>query len=531
MFSRGFNYSRYRGSRTTTTSYRRRGTIRSRSIGNTRSARSQRDSATVVINRITPVNVYVPAGSPSSPSYAGSVYLSHWDQLRLSQFYNNYSEMYDQMRLDRTRIKITGSSATANNNPYTSPTVILAFDRNGLYPSQFSEPFTVGDTPQFCPNPDLVSTYSSAQTRQWSSGNSFSIYQTVYPSTIQEKGQFISTQALTNPSSDFPSDDVPTVLPETAAVNPASVWSSMSVPYKPVTLLAVRLAEPTTAQNTYIFNVEFEFTVTFRGMRKPSVSGINSTVSDSLLLTPLSRSITTNGDYIYNPTDVSTSAQGFSSANIVVSVDPPAPDIQSHTITLTSYNFPQTFSINEEEPDAPDGWNPVIINANFPDIFPFSLTSMSLGSILNSSSTTVPMSSFQTFTAQWPNELLILAGRLQVYVLSIVRNSELYCYALHVFHNSTGTSKPAVLATIPSTLSSQGFSVLPTIHWVEFSNVIPDPAILYIYGVSSIGGTPTQLFSQPVSSADADNDLTQTALSSASFILRREQFSIPDFED
>lgn len=369
MFSRGYSYRRYRNARSNGTYSSRRSSIRSRSTGNTRAARAQRDSATVVINRIAPFNVYIYGdyytGSPAGTTF-GAIAISHWDELRKSQFFPNYSSMYDQMRLDKTRIKITGSSAVSNNNPYSSPSIILAFDRNGLNSTQYVKlpnsqvPST--KAPVAFPDPNLVSTYSSAQTRQWSSGNSFSMYQTVYPSTIQEKGQYIATGALLAP---IEPSTITGNIPDSEFANPCSFWQHQSYPFKPVTLLAVRLPEPVTTQNTYIFNIEFEFTVTFRGMRKPGIAASSKSLQNDLLLTPFSDTVVSNGIVHVTPDEVSSSAKGFSSIDINVQVPQeavPDPDIQPHTITLTDLNFPKTFKIDAEEPDAPDGWNPIVLN-------------------------------------------------------------------------------------------------------------------------------------------------------------------------
>ena len=369
MFSRGYSYRRYRNARSNGTYSSRRSSIRSRSTGNTRAARAQRDSATVVINRIAPFNVYIYGEHYEAAGQGGTVHgaiaISHWDELRKSQFFPNYSSMYDQMRLDKTRIKITGSSAVANDNPYDSPSIILAFDRNGLNSTQYVKlPNTqVPSTkpPVAFPDPNLVSTYSSAQTRQWSSGNSFSMYQTVYPSTIQEKGQYIATGALQAP---LDPSNITSNIPDSEFANPCSFWQHQSYPFKPVTLLAVRLPQPVKSQNTYIFNIEFEFTVTFRGMRKPGIAASSKSLQNDLLLTPFSDTIVSNGIVHVTPDEVSSSAKGFSSIDINVNVPQeaaPDPDIQPHTITLTDLNFPKTFEIDTEEPDAPDGWNPITI--------------------------------------------------------------------------------------------------------------------------------------------------------------------------
>lgn len=154
--------------------------------------------------------------------------------------------MYDQMKIDKIRVKVTGNQAGSAMTSNLSPAVVLAFDRNGLSLGQSLSSAT-------------ISTYSSAQLKQWSTGNAFVMYQTIYPSTIMEKGQYIPTESLNDPEVD-----------ETSA-NPCYSLSDPTLPFKPVTLLAVDMGNAMTSSQTFAFTIEYEYTVTFRGMRKPSL--------------------------------------------------------------------------------------------------------------------------------------------------------------------------------------------------------------------------------------------------------------------
>lgn len=226
--------------------YNKPRTFRRRANGNARAARAQRDSTTVVINRIASFPIVVASNGTLLSN--GSTVINHWNQLRLSQFFPNYSPMYDQMKLDKVRVKITGSQAGTAMTSTISPAVVAAFDRNGLSPGQ--------DTTS-----GAISTYSSAQLKQWSTGNAFSMYQTIYPSTIMEKGQYIPTESLQDPD---------TVQDTT---NPCVNEADPTLPFKPLTLLAVDMGGvSSTAAQTFSFTIELEYTVTFRGMRKPTLS-------------------------------------------------------------------------------------------------------------------------------------------------------------------------------------------------------------------------------------------------------------------
>ena len=94
-------------------------------------ARQQKDAATVTISRIATVPVVIANGYQSA-----AVSINHWDSLRLSSYFNNYAPMYDQMKLDKIRMKVTGNQAGTAQTSNLSPAVVLAFDRNGLSPSQ-----------------------------------------------------------------------------------------------------------------------------------------------------------------------------------------------------------------------------------------------------------------------------------------------------------------------------------------------------------------------------------------------------------
>lgn len=257
-------------------------TSRRRANGNSRAARAQRDSTTVVINRIATIPVLITPGDTNGYST-----INHWDQLRLSNFFPNYSPMYDQMKLDKVRVKVTGNQAGSAQTSNLSPSVVMAFDRNGLDSGQAL-------------SSALISTYSSAQLKQWSTGNAFVMYQTIYPSTIMEKGQYIPTQSLVDPATSLEPS------------NPCYDTSDPTLPFKPLSFLAVDIGMTQTSNQTFAFTCEFEYTVTFRGMRKPSLG--SSTPSD---LRPLSVDVNENGILNFSPEGF----DGYSSVQVSTFID------------------------------------------------------------------------------------------------------------------------------------------------------------------------------------------------------------------
>lgn len=222
--------------------YARSRTSRRKANAEARAARQQRDSTTVTLNRIASFPVEIPIGTGSA-----GISIAHWNELRLSTYFENYAPMYDQMKLDKIKVKVVGSQAAAIQTSSISPAVVMAFDRNGLNAGQNL-------------NPAAISTYSSSQMKNWSLGNAFTMYQTIYPSTIMEKGQYIPTDSLTDPSDDD------------SGTNPCTPISDPTLPFKPITLIGISTGANQTAVQTYVFTMEFEYTVTFRGMRKPSLS-------------------------------------------------------------------------------------------------------------------------------------------------------------------------------------------------------------------------------------------------------------------
>lgn len=268
-------------------------TSRRRASGNTRAARNQRDSATVVINRIATIPVLITPGDTNGYSV-----INHWDQLRLSNFFPNYAPMYDQMKLDKIRVKVTGNQAGSAQTSNLSPSVVMAFDRNGLDSGQAL-------------SSALISTYSSAQLKQWSTGNAFVMYQTIYPSTIMEKGQYIPTQSLVDPATSL------------EPANPCFDTSDPTLPFKPLSFLAVDIGMTQTSNQTFAFTCEFEYTVTFRGMRKPSLS------SSSSDLRPLEVDIYENGVRNYTPEGF----DGYSSVQVSTFIDTTFPPRFSQQLT------------------------------------------------------------------------------------------------------------------------------------------------------------------------------------------------------
>ena len=271
----------------------------------------------MTISRIATVPVTISSGQSN-----GAVSINHWDQLRQSTYFPNYSPMYDQMKIDKIRIKITGNQSGTAVTANLSPAVVAAFDRNGLSPSQ---QITTA----------AISTYSSAQLKQWSTGNAFVMWQSIYPSTIMEKGQYIPTDSLQNPDS------------VTSTVNPCVNESDPTLPFKPITLLGVDMGSTMSTSQTFAFTVEYEYTVTFRGMRKPSLAYSDYDIYGFRIFKRI-------GDIVTPVTDVNINQFIFSSSvtsvnmkskSVLIEIEPVNALIDGKNLATIVYYFNQASSV------------------------------------------------------------------------------------------------------------------------------------------------------------------------------------------
>lgn len=238
---------------------------RARSRGQYRAANQQRDSGTFVINAATTANV----------TSSNVTFVSVYDILRKSEFFNNYANMYDQFKVNRIRVKLTQGNAT--NGAFT---LVSAWDRNGLDANNLTKSTTNNSIAFNADQIANVRTYSSAVTKSVSNGSSFSMIRYLSPSTMQEKSQWISPSNLLGWYDTFAADsnyimyqissestDSATLLAARVSSNPTFPQTSSSVPFKPIFLMTLWAQ----ATSTAVYNLEFDISVTFRGMRKSSV--------------------------------------------------------------------------------------------------------------------------------------------------------------------------------------------------------------------------------------------------------------------
>lgn len=202
------------------------------------------DVATFEVADSLSILLTIPAGGNT-----GSKAVNLWNSFRLSQYYENYHDMFDAVHLGRVSITLTGHGQIILSSSSSSPTIVTAFDRNGIDPETGSPPpYTV------------ISTYESARIRQWSVGSTIQEDIYISPFSAAEADFWVPLGLLRPPTGD---NDVPD--------NPCNVYSSSVVPYKPTLLIGAIVPLVVAAPQTLQFSCQIRFDLTFRGLRKPGV--------------------------------------------------------------------------------------------------------------------------------------------------------------------------------------------------------------------------------------------------------------------
>lgn len=322
----------------------RRGTSRfassssRRAAGNYRAALQQRDQSSV--NLSIPANItvvsanlqltdpFLPDGEQQVNVTPGGIFaINIFDLLRRSSFYQSYANMYDQMKIDRIRVKLTPSAfnlgSGGDGSRYNSYTVVTAWDRTGLsseqlaintdhrYDKKFGDALHKDEGLYVTMTAEDVASYSSAVTKPVNSGANSSIVRTLYPRTSQEKGMYVNTADIDvwydgigtygnwygvdnqyatesnsttivagatagNVQANVVTADTLNVIASNATHrNPCFIGESPVLPWKP-TLLIGLLNKPTEGEGninnpSMTFYVEADVAVSFRGLRKAPV--------------------------------------------------------------------------------------------------------------------------------------------------------------------------------------------------------------------------------------------------------------------
>lgn len=287
-----------------------------RARGNQRAANQQNDISNVTINLMKKIKTgvigYGVIQGTGNNAVVKNLYemgtcaLNIFELLRQSEFYQSYSNMYDQFRVNRIQVKVTPvtwqtynqfnvptaqSGPGTNNgeaqypNNYSHPdnggentsntkfivpqalTIVTAWDRTGLDDTQLSTGLTTAQQPKiagveqaafeaaykFTTIGDKITTYSSAKSTQLVAGANFNCVRYLYPSSQQEKSLYFSTSELVQQVGKPAAADKWYTIPVSGtwdSKNITNLHSDPNCPFKPTFLIGVLKVDDLTLDTT-----------------------------------------------------------------------------------------------------------------------------------------------------------------------------------------------------------------------------------------------------------------------------------------
>lgn len=201
-----------------------------------KAAKQQADQSTFTVNIPSTITTFLTdgnnfTGENVSRGNLGVYAMNIFDQLRKSEFFLNYANMYDEFKVDRVKVKLLPTSwgNAAQAQYYKNLTVYTAWDRTGLNQTQcnlvlgsdikkvtndetnpLNNTYIIGtDAGTTNSGTNLLdkaglyvtigedlTTYSSAESRTVNPNTNTSIVRWLNPKTMQEKTQWLSTGSL-----------------------------------------------------------------------------------------------------------------------------------------------------------------------------------------------------------------------------------------------------------------------------------------------------------------------------------------------
>lgn len=330
-------------------SFRPYSSLNRRSRGNMRAADQQRDSFNIVLRH----KLNIAAGQTldairiekTDDTYdneilekdlvvvknTGCAFINVFDVIRKSEYYQNISSLYDQIKINAIKVDVTAidwpnssNESEANEDGYVFPkslSVVTAWDRSGLGADQiqflystpnvekpvykdidvdeeFSDRFLQSERKFYSIVGNKISSYSSSLIRHLGPGSNLRLTRYLYPENFNEKSQYVSTDSLKPQYEvdysgnynvfnmyDVVYDDsesllrrqiIPYKWDTTLPTNPVN---NSALPFKPIFLIGVIAGEGPTYrfQNGRIiygnklkpttFCLDFSIDCTFRGLR------------------------------------------------------------------------------------------------------------------------------------------------------------------------------------------------------------------------------------------------------------------------
>lgn len=219
-----------------------------RAKGNYTAARTGKDIASQVVK--VPMTFPVQIIATTSSAYDNVYPISILQVLGANNMFATFAKLYDQVRITGARIKIQqvqGNVTYQNaNNPLQ---IITAWDRNGVSTNGDGTPISVSF--------DDVKRYGSCMMKMSPYGSYYSTTRAIYPSSMNEKAQLLSTTELiklaTPPDTGF-----------------AEIFKEGTVAFNPTLYLGIRSPVGVPAGSTVniaSFTAEISISCEFRGVR------------------------------------------------------------------------------------------------------------------------------------------------------------------------------------------------------------------------------------------------------------------------
>lgn len=283
--------------------YKNGGVVK-RAKGNLRAAKRGTDSADFVVKftHSFPLLNY----NDGVKDYNGYI-LNVWDLLSRAPNFEKYASLYDQVKINGVQIKLASANSFVNTaSTHSVYDIYTAIDHNGL-DTKFIKAVgqvnaadaTKSDITGFrtCIN-EAIATYASSSRMQLNPFQRWAQNRSIYPSSMQEKSQFVSTEACTKYHDNFDTSDkyfpliqdYKTVYSslEPAKIqtifekeflnidNPGILTSNAKYPFKPTLYInafttgatqnnEVSTFEPLPSGTVLYFNADISVSCTFRG--------------------------------------------------------------------------------------------------------------------------------------------------------------------------------------------------------------------------------------------------------------------------
>jgi len=257
--------------------------LRSRTYGQYKSAKKGNYTLCFVVN-----SNHVFSAMYDPDTNTGTACVNVWEVLANNSNFAALASMYDQVRLDGVRVKlsVTDAKTSVNHvNEIKNITVYTAWDKTGLSSDQYNVQYNNGSPVSY--NIKIGKNIVNASDQKKSQLNSFqrwNSFLSCYPSLLAEKSQYVATADIERTVKSINSDTGIHFLTDKyqyynvnalESNNPCLIFESSSIKYKPCLIVGVFSNSVDGNGNitqygrteAVIFNGEFSMSLTFKNLK------------------------------------------------------------------------------------------------------------------------------------------------------------------------------------------------------------------------------------------------------------------------